>query len=154
ENAELRTAAATLQQREESLPAAEQDYRAIFEHATEAIYRSSLDGHPLQVNPALVRLNGYNSAEELFLSVNDIATEWYVDPHRRDEFKRLLELHGRVTNFESEVYRHKTRERIWISENARLVRNKDGSPLYYEGTIQDINERKRAEQALRKSEER
>jgi len=133
---------------EEAARAAEAEYRSIFENATEGIYRSSIDGHQIRANPALVKLNGYSSEAEQIASVNNIATEWYVDPQRRDEFKRLLEEHERVRNFESEIYRHKTRERIWISENARLVRDKTGNPLYYEGTVQDITARKQAEEAL------
>ena len=58
-----------------------------------------------------------------------------------------------MINFESEVYRHKARERIWIAETARLVRDSEGAPLYYEGTVQDITERKRAEQELRQTKE-
>lgn len=139
---------------EDALRAAEQDYRAIFENAVEGIYRSSLDGHQLRANPALVKLNGYASEEELLASVNDIATEWYVERQRRDEFKRALEAYGTVTEFESEIFRHKTRERIWISETARLVRDAQGNPLYYEGTVQDITARKRAEASLREREAR
>lgn len=139
---------------EDALRAAERDYRALFENAVEGIYRSSLDGRQLRANPALVKLNGYSSEEEMLPSVNDIATEWYVDPHRREEFTCMLERQGTVTEFESEIYRHKTRERIWISETARLVRNAQGAPLYYEGTVQDITARKRAEHALREREAR
>ena len=137
----------------EALRAVEEEYRAIFEHVPIGIYRSSLDGHQLRANPALVELNGYASEEEMLPSVNDIAAEWYVDPHRRDEFARLVEEHGKVTDFESEIYRHKARERIWISETARLVRDQEGRPLYYEGTVQDITMRKRTEEELRRAKE-
>jgi PAS domain S-box-containing protein len=108
----------------------------------------------MRANPALVRLNGYDSEASLLSAVGDIAREWYVDPARRDEFKRLLGEHGRIYDFESEVYRHRTRERIWVSENAWEVRDDDGKLLYYEGTVRDITSRKRAEQRLRESEER
>jgi PAS domain S-box-containing protein len=134
---------------EAALRAAEEDYRMLFKNAVEGIYRSSLDGKQLRANPALVKLNGYSSEEEQIAGVNDIATEWYVDPHRREEFARILEEQGTVTDFESEIYRHKTRERIWISETARLVRDTDGAPLYYEGTVQDITAYKHAEETLR-----
>lgn len=97
---------------------------------------------------------GMPARKKCFPLCNDIATEWYVDPQRRSEFARLLEVYGQVENFESEVYRHKTRERIWISETARLVRDQAGVPLYYEGTVQDITARKHAEEALRQSERR
>ncbi|MGE0679742.1 MAG: PAS domain-containing protein [Candidatus Binatia bacterium] len=106
-------------ERTADLQAAEEEYRAIFEQTSIGIYRSSLDGRQLRANPALVRLNGYTSEEEMLPAINNIATEWYVDPHRREEFARLLEEHEKVIDFESEVYRHKLRERIWISETAR-----------------------------------
>lgn len=152
-NAALRAEILERKRAEETARAAERDYRALFENAVEGIYRSSLDGHQLRANPALVKLNGYESEEELLLAVNNIATEWYVDPHRREEFQRILAEQESLTAFESEVYRHKTRERIWISETARLVRDQHGAPLYYEGTVEDITARKRAEEALRSSEE-
>ena len=133
------------------LAQAEADYRRIFERATEGIYRSSLDGKQLRSNPALYRLNGYASEAEHLASVTDIATEWYVDPGRRAEFKRLLDLHGHVEDFESEIYAHKSRRRLWISENAYLVRDAEGAPLFYEGTVRDISERKRSERAMRRA---
>ncbi len=147
-NEALRTEIGERQRAEEAAQAAEREYRTIFENAVEGIYRSSLDGRQLRANPALVKLNGYRNEAEMLPSVNDIATEWYIDPHRRDEFQRVLEKDSSVENFESEIYRHKTRERVWISETARLVRNPQGTPLYYEGTVQDITVRKRAEIAL------
>jgi PAS domain S-box-containing protein len=144
-NTVLRSEIAERKRAEEALRAAEQEYRQIFEHIPVGIYRSSIDGKQIRANPALVKLNGYTSEEEMLPSVNDIATEWYVDPRRREEFKEILDRQGYVTSFESEIYRHKSRERIWISENARLVRDAEGNPLYYEGTVQDITERKHAE---------
>ncbi len=133
------------------LEAAELDFRRFVERAHEGIYRSSLDGRQLMANPALVRLNGYESEEEQLASVQDIGVEWYVDPNRRAEFKRLLDEHGFVENFESEIYTHKTRKRIWISENAYIVRDDNGTPLFYEGTVRDITEKKVAERKLRKA---
>ncbi len=128
-----------------------QDLGRIFDNAAEGIYRSTPDGRQLRANPALVRLNGYASEAEMLAAVNDIAAEWYVDSARRDEFKRLLERDGRVNGFVSEVYRHKTRERIWISENAWVVRDAAGRPLFYEGTVVDVTMSKRAESALRQA---
>ncbi len=138
----------------EELGAVAAEMRRIFDNATEGIYRTSPDGRQLRANPALVRLNGYASEAELLASVNDLAREWYVDPNRRAEFKRLLERDGQLVNFESEVYRHKTRERIWVSENAWVVRDGAGRVRFYEGTVIDITQRKLAEQALRQNEER
>ncbi|MBV6656934.1 MAG: sensor domain-containing diguanylate cyclase, partial [Devosiaceae bacterium] len=133
---------------EQRLRVAEQEYQSLFENAVIGIYRSSFDGRQLRANPALVRLNGYDSEEELLRSVNDIAAEWYVDPGRREAFKRELDTHGRVTDFVSEIYRHKTRERIWISENAWVVRDPAGTPLFYEGTVVDASDRMAAEEEI------
>ncbi|MGH6948237.1 MAG: PAS domain-containing sensor histidine kinase [Kiloniellales bacterium] len=135
----------------ERLVRAENDYREIFENAFEGIYRSTADGEMLRANPALVRLNGFEREEELLEAVADIGAEWYVDPKRRETFRTLLDDYGRITNFESEVHRFKTRERIFISENARAVRDSFGRLLYYEGTVLDITERRRAETALKKA---
>jgi len=134
---------------QEKLAEAQKDYRRFLEYAQEGIYRSSLDGRQLMANPALVRLNGYDSELEQLEGVKDIAREWYVDPERRTEFQQLLEEHGVIENFESEIYAHKTREKIWISENAYVVRDDKGTPLYYEGTVRDITQKKEAERALR-----
>jgi PAS domain S-box-containing protein len=133
---------------QEALEETSGNYRDIYENANIGIYRSSPEGRQLRANPALFRLNGYENEAEQLAMVNDIATEWYVDPDRREEFKRLMERDGRVSGFESEIYTHRTRRRIWISENAWVARNAQGEVLYYEGTVQDITERKLAEKAV------
>jgi PAS domain S-box-containing protein len=127
---------------------AEARYRSIIDNALEGVYISSLDGRMVVANRALAEINGYDSPEELILSVKDIAKEWYVRPERRQEFVDAMARDGEVRNFESEVYRHKTRERIWVQENARLVRDEAGKPLYYEGTVQEITQRKNFERQL------
>ncbi len=132
---------------------AERKYLEIFENAGEGIFQSTPAGCYLMANPALARLHGFDSPEELIRSCNDISSEIYVDPARRDEFKRLIEVHGVVREFELQTFR-KDGRKIWISVNARAVKDRDGKILYYEGTVQDISERKQAEQALRESEER
>ena len=115
--------------------------KALIENLSEGIYRSSLDGRQLSANPALVALNGYTSEAEMLAAVKDIGAEWYVDPRRRQEFRRILNAHGKIEDFVSEIYRHKTRERIWISESARLVfQKRTGKPLYYEGSVREITE--------------
>ncbi|MDQ3247613.1 MAG: PAS domain S-box protein [Chloroflexota bacterium] len=133
-------------QAEKALSEAEEQYRALFNSVPIGIYRSSLEGRQLRANPALVNLNGYSGEAEMLAAVNDIASEWYVDPNRRNEFQRILEEQGSVLNFESEIYRHKTRGRIWISESALLVRNSEGQPLFYQGTVEDVTRRKQSEQ--------
>jgi diguanylate cyclase (GGDEF)-like protein/PAS domain S-box-containing protein len=118
----------------------QQNSREVIENLSEGIYRSSLDGKQLRANRALVKLNGYSSEAEQIAGVTDIGKEWYVDATRRDEFREILAREGQVEDFVSEIYRHKTRERIWITESARLVRGKSGKPLYYEGSVREITE--------------
>ena len=128
--------------------------RDLIENLHEGIYRSTLCGRQLSANRALVRLNGYDSEAEMLAAVGDIAREWYVLPGRREEFGTLLHRDGFVEDFVSEVFRHRTRERIWISESARLVRHRrTGRPLFYEGSVREITatvNRLSAEERLRK----
>jgi len=141
-----------LRQKEARL-AAERKYRRIFENVSEGIFQSTPEGYYLTANPALARIHGFSSPRELIRSCRDISREIYVDPARRDEFKRLLEKDGVVRDFEHEAFR-KDGIRIWLSVNARAVCGEAGKVLYYEGTARDITQRKHAEQALRESEER
>jgi diguanylate cyclase (GGDEF)-like protein/PAS domain S-box-containing protein len=134
--------------REQQLAAAEAEYRGLFENAVTGIYRSTPDGRQLRANPALVRLNGYSTEAEMLAAVNDIGREWYVDLQRRDQFKRAIERDGRVDDFVSEIYRHRTRERLWISETAWRVCDSEGRTLYYEGTVIDCTARMLAEAKL------
>ena len=135
---------------ERALRIAEEEYRTLFDNVPIGIYRSSLAGRQLRANPALVALNGYTSEAEMLAAVHDIANEWYVDPQRRTDFSCLMIEQGVVENFESEIYRYKSRERIWITETAILVRDAEGQPLYYQGAVQDITARKKSDQAQAK----
>jgi PAS domain S-box-containing protein len=137
-----------LLRQKEALRAAERKYRQIIENAGEGIFQSTPEGCYLMANPALARMHGFDSPGELIRSRRDISREIYVEPARRDEFKRLLEQHGLVRDFEHEMFR-KDGSTIWISVNARAVRDETGKILYYEGTAQDITKRKRAEEAAR-----
>ncbi|MDQ3970769.1 MAG: PAS domain S-box protein, partial [Thermoproteota archaeon] len=132
---------------------AEKKYRDIFENAAEGIYQTTLDGRFISVNPALARLFGYASPEEVNSRVSDLGRQIYVDPNRRDEFVRLAQENEVVSEFESQI-RRKDGSIAWVSENARAVYDDDGVLLYYEGFVEDITERKRTEEALMESEER
>ena len=129
------------------------DFSSLFNFLPIGAYRSSPEGRMLRANQALVQLNGYASEADMLDAVNDIALEWYVDPRRRAEFKTQLERDGFVRGFVSEIHRHKTRERVWISENAHGVRDATGALCYYEGTVEDVTDRMGDQKALRESEE-
>jgi diguanylate cyclase (GGDEF)-like protein/PAS domain S-box-containing protein len=116
---------------------AEMRYRSIFEDSVIGMFQTTLDGHYIAANRALSRLYGYADPDALVAGLSDIATRLYVDPGRRDEFKKLIRETGQVTDFESEVFR-RDGSRIWISENAHAVLGPDGEALYYEGTVEDI----------------
>ncbi len=130
------------------------DFSSLFELLPIGAYRSRPDGGQMRANPALVLINGYTSEQELLDGVKDIAREWYVDPLQRQRFLDLMEREGRVINFRSEIYRHKTRERIWIRENAHAVRDAQGTLKFFEGTVEDITDSQRALLSLSASEQR
>ena len=129
---------------EAALREADRKYREIFENVGEGIFQTSLDGRFITANPALARMLGFDSVEELINTRTDIANEHYVNPEERDDFKRLLAAREGMQDFEHEAFR-KDGKTIWISENVRAARDDSGTLLYYEGTSRDITERKRAE---------
>ncbi|MCE1182029.1 MAG: EAL domain-containing protein [Rhodocyclales bacterium] len=123
-------------------------YRSIFENSVVGMFQSTESGRYLAANQALATLYRYPTPEALVSSLENIGVSLYVDPRRRDDFKRAIQAHGRVVDFESEVVR-RDGERIWISENAHAVRNASGELLYYEGVVEDITERHRYQTTLR-----
>ena len=138
---------------EAALREAEEKYRGIFEGALEGIYRTSLEGKLLAANAAAARMLGYDSAQELIAAIADTAHQVWLDPDGRSQVLQLLERDGVVRGYECQ-YKRKDGTAIWVSLNCRNVCGKDGRALYNEGFIVDITERKRIEDALRKSEEK
>jgi len=132
---------------EMALRSAEEKYRSIFENAVEGIFQTTADGHYLVANPTLARMYGYDSVEELQTAMTDIGARLYVDPQRRAEFQRCIAQDGTINHFESQIYR-KDGSIIWVSEHARAAHDAKGALLYYEGTVEDITERKRNEAEL------
>lgn len=137
---------------EEERRRAEENYRSIFENAVEGIFQSTVDGRFLAANPALARMFGYESPEKLLAAISDIGDQLYVEPERRKEFNRLIQEHGAVSGFEIQM-RRKDRSIMWASVSARAVRDGSSELLGYEGTVEDVTERKRAEVALREIRE-
>ena len=138
---------------EEAIRQAEEKYRSIFENAICGIFQTTIDGRYLSVNPALARMYGYSSPEEMIEHLTNIQQQLYVNPDRRNELIATLQKDGAVTNFEYQVYR-KDGSIIWSCGNTRAVRDTKGDLLYYEGTVEDITMRKQAEEALRVEQEK
>jgi PAS domain S-box-containing protein len=128
--------------------AGEASYRAFFDHAVEGIFRTTPEGHYLVVNQALADIYGYGTPEALITGLTDIGAQLYVEQKRRDEFRILMQSNDVVTHFVSEIY-HRSGRRIWISENARAVRDWSGALLCYEGTVEDVTEKFEQDRALR-----
>ena len=124
--------------------------RNSFEAVPVAMYRTTPDGAILNANPALVELLGYPNLEALqALDVRDI----WVDASLREQHEDLLQSQGVIIGFEEELV-HFTGRTIWVHDSVQLVRDIDGSALFYEGALIDITARKRAIEALEHSEER
>lgn len=130
---------------EEALRKAEQKYRNIFERSIEGMFQSNPSGEYLLVNSTLAHIYGYESPAEVMNSIRDIQHQLYVDPSRRLELNHLLQEKDAVRDFQSQCYR-KDGSIIWISENARTIRDANGKIMAYEGTVKDITDRKRAEE--------
>lgn len=129
---------------DESLRQTEEKYRNIVEYAVHGIYQSTPAGQFLSVNPAMARIYGYDSTEEMLKSVTSIASQVYVDSSDRTEFMRGLESEDAIFGFEARNHKQDG-SIIWVSSNARTVRDARGDILYYEGTVEDITDRKEAE---------
>jgi PAS domain S-box-containing protein len=136
---------------EEALRRKEEEYRSIFEQALEGIYRTTPEGRSLAANPALAKLLGYESAEEFVECVRDTASQFWAFPAERQRFTQQLDEGKVVRGFECQLVR-KDGEKVWVSLNCRSVRDPNGRALYYEGFIEDIHDRKQAEQKVRQSE--
>ncbi|MBI4730649.1 MAG: PAS domain S-box protein [Chloroflexi bacterium] len=126
----------------EALRESEERFRTLYENATIGIYRTTPDGHILLANPALISMLGYESFEEL--SQRDLTAEVYEPGYPRQEFQERIERDGEVRGMEA-AWKRRDNSVIFVRESAHVARNKDNQPLYYEGTVEDITERKQAE---------
>ncbi len=129
----------------DALRRAETKFRTIFENAVEGIYQFTPEARYVSANPAMAKILGYGSPEDLMTALSSASP--YVDGNRREQLLAILEEMGEVQGFESQV---RTREGhvIWISENARKVVDSHGMTVLYEGFVEDITLRKEAERRL------
>ena len=135
---------------EQALRNSEERYRTLQSNLPLGVFRTTPEGNLLSVNPAMIKMLGYKSKEEFKpVPIVDV----YVDLHQREEFVKRLQKEGSVTDFEIQLMR-KDGSIFWVSMNATFVVDAEGKILYYDGVFEDITERKKAEEALKKSEER
>ncbi len=130
---------------ERALSEAEKKYRTIVDNAASGIYQLTPEGLYLACNPAMARILGYDSPEDVVMINANQAV--YTDLRERADFRRDLERNGSISNYETQVYKANG-DTIWINENSRLVKDENGNILYYEGSVEDITQRKEAELAL------
>jgi PAS domain S-box-containing protein len=126
---------------------AEASYRKLFEGSVDGIYVTTPTGALLNANPALARMMEYDSPEDLIRSIGDISRSIYVHPAARVEYQRLMQRDGMVREFEYQV-RQRGGAILWISDSATAVRDEEGEVIRYEGTVRDITDQKRAEDAI------
>jgi PAS domain S-box-containing protein len=127
---------------------AEESYRKLFEASIDGIYVTTPRGELLNANPALARIMGYDTPEQLISSASsDIAHNVYVHPAARGEFQRLMQRDGMVREFEYQV-RQRNGNILWLSDSATVVRDDNGEVTRYEGAVRDITDQKRAEDAI------
>jgi PAS domain S-box-containing protein len=126
---------------------AEESYRKLFEASIDGIYVTTPGGLVVNANPALARIMGYESPEQLMSSVADISETIYVDPTAREQFQALMQRDGMVRDFEYQV-RQRNGDICWLSDSATAVRDDHGEVVRYEGSVRDITDQKRAEEAI------
>jgi Amt family ammonium transporter len=132
---------------EQKIREAEQRYRGIFENAVEGLFQTTPEGRFLTANPAMARMLGFDSAEELMDSVTDIGREIYLTTEARERSMAALDENSSLSDYEVMV-RRKDGETIWISGNVRIHRDEEGNPVRFEGSAVDITKRRAAELEL------
>ena len=134
---------------ENELRRAEERYRGIFENAVEGIFQVSQDGLLSTVNPSMARILGYESAEHLIENAPQ-AGQFFVDPEHGAKFFETVQDQGAVSGFESQL-RRKDGEIIWASKSARVLYDSESKIVGYEGSIEDITEKKLAQQSVQRN---
>ena len=135
---------------EHALRESEERFRSLYENSTIGLYRTTPDGKIILANPALVKMLGYSSSEEL--RKRNLSLEGYDSSHQRAAFLELIEKESTVIGFESS-WQRTDGNFIFVRESARAFRDSSGKTLYYDGTVEDITDRKLAQEQLLKSEE-
>ena len=133
---------------EQALKESEEKYRYIVDNAIEGIYRTSIDGKALMANSALATMLGYASPEEYLREMNDAAHQVWFSPEQRDEYISLLEKQDIIKGYECQM-KKKDGTPVWVSTNAKIVRDEAGNKIYSEGFTEEITNRKKIETELK-----
>jgi len=138
-------------QSEIALKESEKRFRNIFDNCSIGIYRTSQDGKILMSNSTLVKMLGYSSFEELVQC--DLESKLYHPEYSRKNFKKHIESEKQIIGLES-AWIKKNGSTLFVRENAKAIYDSNGKVQYYEGTIEDLTKRRKAEEELRESEKR
>lgn len=138
------------QRAEEALRISEEQYRGMIDNIPIGLYRNTADEQAgfLLANPAIANMFGYDSMEE-FLNIN--VSDLYVDTKQRKEFTHKILTQGKVVGEELHL-KKKDGTSLWGALTTRIIRDASGKVAYLDGAIEDITDRKKAEEALKKSE--
>jgi len=142
----LKRRIAEQRQAEEALRESEQRYRSLFDRIPIGLYQTTSQGQIIDANPAFVKMLGYPDRMSLF-AIN--AADTYVNSEGRTQWQSIMGREGVILNYQKELRRYNGAI-VWVSENSRAVRDKEGHVLFYEGSFQDITERKQIEEEREK----
>jgi PAS domain S-box-containing protein len=131
-------------QAEDAFVLIEKKFRSLFENSLMGLFQTAFNGRLIEANPALARILGYESREDLFAAISDFKQQCYVNPRQREEFIQSLHAKGQLIGFETQFYR-KDGKIIWISESARVEYDEKGNVVYYDECLDDISVRKQNE---------
>jgi PAS domain S-box-containing protein len=129
----------------------EERFRTLYENVTIGIYRTTSEGHILMANPALLKMLGFDSFEDL--AHRNLEHEGYEPDYPRSEFMQTIEKEGKIIGLES-AWNKRNGNTLFVRESAKAVKDADGNILYFDGTVEDITDRKKTEEALRESEDK
>jgi len=134
-------------QAEEKLQKSEEKFRNLFHNAIEGIYQSTPEGRLIIANPAFARILGFDSSDEAVQNLTDVKYQVYVNPEDREIVKQKVKQYGSISSFETQFYR-KDRTKIWVNFSVKGIYDEKGILQYYEGMVEDITSKKKAEQKL------
>ncbi|MDM8517037.1 ATP-binding protein [Desulfobacterales bacterium HSG16] len=137
---------AKIQANMDELTSAEEKYRSIYENSIEGIFKSNIDGYLLDANPALARIFGYDSPEEMIRPPKPVS-DLYEDPLQRANMLQEINKNQIVKGFDVNAVK-KDGSSIWLAIKARGIKNEEGKLTAIEGFVEDITERKAAEKEL------